>query len=282
MLVMRRLLRDKIAIICLFILLCIIIIGIFAPWVAPNDPNKINIAHKYADFSNRFPLGRDHLGRCILSRLIFGIRITLFYSLFTMAITIIIGCLFGFIAGYFRGKFDEITMRLCDIMLAFPSQVMILALVGVLGVGMFNVILANIIVKWAWYTRMIRSIVIKHSRKNYILFSRVSGSSLGFILFRHLLPNTAAEIIVLATLDTGWVILNLSALSFLGLGVQPPTAEWGMMLSEAQKVMIGHPEQMVIPGLAILIVVAIFNMLGDCFRDALDPRENKYDLFIKD
>lgn len=275
--IIKRLLNDKIAFVCLFILISIILVGIFAPWFAPNDPNKINVARKYAAFSSRFPLGSDHLGRCILSRLIFGIRTTLFYSLLTMVITIIIGCLFGFFAGYFRGKVDEIMMRLCDIMLAFPSQVMILAIVGVLGVGIFNVIMANIIVKWAWYTRMIRSIVIKHSRKNYILFSRVSGSSLGFIIFRHLLPNTSAEIIVLATLDTGWVILSLSALSFLGLGVQAPTAEWGTMLSEAQKVMMLHPEQMLIPGLAILLVVAVFNMLGDCLRDALDPRETKHD-----
>ncbi|MEC5342614.1 nickel/cobalt ABC transporter permease [Brenneria populi] len=275
MLFSHRLLRDKVALLCLLTIVAVALIGMFAPWLAPNDPNKINIARKYADFSARFPLGSDHLGRCVLSRLMFGVQTTLFLALLTMAVTIAIGCVFGFLSGYLRGRLDEAMMRCCDIMLSFPSQVMILAIVGVLGVGMFNVILANILVKWAWYTRMIRGIIIKHSQKNYILFSRAGGTPLWFILRRHLLPNALAEIVVLATLDTGWVILSISALSFLGLGVQAPTAEWGAMLSEAQKVMMIHPTQMLAPGLAILIVVAAFNLLGDCLRDALDPRESR-------
>ncbi|KAA8999394.1 ABC transporter permease subunit [Affinibrenneria salicis] len=270
---LRKLLRDRIALLCLLVIITVVAIGIFAPWLAPEDPNKIHIARKYAQIGARFPLGSDHLGRCILSRLMFGVRTTLFLALFTMAVTIVIGSLFGFLSGYFRGRLDEMMMRACDIMLSFPSQVMILAIVGVLGVGIGNVILANILVKWAWYTRMIRSIVIRHSQQNYILFSRASGTPLWFILRRHLLPNTLSEILVLATLDTGWVILNISALSFLGLGVQAPTAEWGTMLSEAQKVMLSHPTQMLAPGLAILLVVVAFNLLGDCLRDALDPRE---------
>lgn len=269
----HKLLRDKVALFCLLVIVTVVAIGIFAPWLAPNEPNKINIARKYADLSARFPLGSDHLGRCVLSRLMFGVRTTLFLSLLTMVVTIIIGCVFGFLSGYFRSRLDEVMMRCCDIMLSFPSQVMILGIVGVLGVGIVNVILANILVKWAWYTRMIRGLVIRHSQKSYILFSRASGTPLWFILRRHLLPNTLSEITVLATLDTGWVILNISALSFLGLGVQAPTAEWGTMLSEAQKVMMSHPTQMLAPGLAILIVVAAFNLLGDCLRDALDPRE---------
>jgi nickel transport system permease protein len=190
-----------------------------------------------------------------------------------MAITIVIGTIIGLISGYNRSKLDECIMRLCDIMLSFPSQVMILAIVGVLGVGIENVIIANIVVKWAWYSRMIRSSVIKYSRKNYILFSRTIGAPHFFIIRRHLLPNIMSELVLLATLDTGWVILNISALSFIGLGVQAPTAEWGLMLSEAKNVMIQHPMQMVFPGMAILIVVAAFNMLGDCLRDILDPKE---------
>jgi nickel transport system permease protein len=190
-----------------------------------------------------------------------------------MAITIVIGTIIGLISGYNRGKLDECIMRLCDIMLSFPSQVMILAIVGVLGVGIENVIIANIVVKWAWYSRMIRSSVIKYSRKNYILFSRTIGAPHFFIIRRHLLPNIMSELVLLATLDTGWVILNISALSFIGLGVQAPTAEWGLMLREAKNVMIQHPMQMVFPGIAILIVVAAFNMLGDCLRDILDPKE---------
>ncbi|PXZ01350.1 nickel/cobalt ABC transporter permease [Gilliamella apicola] len=269
----KKLINNKTALICMFIIITMIILGILAPYIAPFDPNKVRIVRKYAAISSEHWLGCDHLGRDIFSRLLYGIRSTLFLSLLTMIITIIVGSVIGLISGYRRGKLDECIMRLCDIMLSFPSQVMILAIVGVLGVGIENVIIANIVVKWAWYSRMIRSSVIKYSRKNYILFSRAIGAPHSFIICRHLLPNIMSELVVLATLDTGWVILNISALSFIGLGVQAPTAEWGLMLSEAKNVMTQHPMQMVFPGIAILIVVAAFNMLGDCLRDILDPKE---------
>ena len=269
----KKLINNKTALICLIIITTMIILGILAPYIAPFDPNKVRIVRKYAAISSEHWLGCDHLGRDIFSRLLYGIRSTLFLSLLTMIITIIVGSIIGLISGYKRGKLDECIMRLCDIMLSFPSQVMILAIVGVLGVGIENVIIANIVVKWAWYSRMIRSSVIMYSRKNYILFSRAIGAPHSFIICRHLLPNVMSELVVLATLDTGWVILNISALSFIGLGVQAPTAEWGLMLSEAKNVMTQHPMQMVFPGIAILIVVAAFNMLGDCLRDILDPKE---------
>lgn len=273
MIVLKQLIKNKTALCCIILITLIIILGILAPYIAPFDPNKVRIVRKYASMSGEHWLGCDHLGRDIFSRLLYGIRSTLFLSLLTMIITIVIGTVIGLISGYQRGKLDECIMRLCDVMLSFPSQVMILAIVGVLGVGIENVIIANIVVKWAWYSRMIRSSVIKHSRKNYILFSRAIGASNTFIIRRHLLPNIMSELVVLATLDTGWVILNISALSFIGLGVQAPTAEWGLMLSEAKNVMIQHPMQMVFPGIAILIVVAAFNMLGDCLRDILDPKD---------
>ena len=273
----KQLINNKTALICLIIITTIVILGILAPYIAPYDPNKVRIVRKYATMSSQHWLGCDHLGRDILSRLLYGIRSTLFLSLFTMIITIVVGSLIGLISGYHRGKLDECIMRLCDIMLSFPSQVMILAIVGVLGVGIENVIIANIVVKWAWYSRMIRSSVIKYSRKNYILFSRAIGAPHSFIICRHLLPNVMSELVILATLDTGWVILNISALSFIGLGVQAPTAEWGLMLSEAKNVMTQHPMQMVFPGIAILIVVAAFNMLGDCLRDILDPKDQKHE-----
>ena len=273
----KQLINNKTALICLIIITTIVILGILAPYIAPYDPNKVRIVRKYATMSSQHWLGCDHLGRDILSRLLYGIRSTLFLSLLTMSITIVVGSLIGLISGYQRGKLDECIMRLCDIMLSFPSQVMILAIVGVLGVGIENVIIANIVVKWAWYSRMIRSSVIKYSRKNYILFSRAIGAPHSFIICRHLLPNVMSELVILATLDTGWVILNISALSFIGLGVQAPTAEWGLMLSEAKNVMTQHPMQMVFPGIAILIVVAAFNMLGDCLRDILDPKDQKHE-----
>ena len=190
-----------------------------------------------------------------------------------MACTILLGTIIGIIAGYSRGIVDEVLMRFCDIMLSFPSQVMILAIVGILGVGIENIIFANIIIKWTWYARMIRGIVIQYRYKNYMLYSKVINTKKSIVMFKQLLPNILSEVIVLATLDIGWVILNISTLSFLGLGVQAPTPEWGAMLSEAKNVMATNPNQMIVPGLAILIIVAAFNLLGDSFRDALDHKE---------
>lgn len=269
----KKLFKDKVAVICIIIIFIVCIAGIFAPSLAPNDPYFQNVTNKYASISAEYPLGTDSLGRCVLSRLIYGIRPTIFLSLFTMICTICIGTVIGIIAGYAQGFIDELLMRICDIMLSFPSQVMILAIVGVLGVGIENVIFANIIVKWAWYARMIRGIVIQYRHKNYMLYSRVIGSNTSYVMIRHLLPNILSEVVILATLDMGWVILNISTLSFLGLGVQAPTPEWGAMLSEAKNVISTKPNQMLAPGFAILIVVAAFNLLGDSFRDLLDPKE---------
>jgi len=270
--VWRRLIADKLAILCLSLLLLVITAGIFAPILAPHNPLEMNILQKYAGASQTYPLGTDQLGRCILSRLLFGIRTTVFFALVTTCITIAIGTLLGIVSGFFRGKVDEIIMRFCDIMLSFPSEVMILAIVGVLGPGLLNVVIANILAKWAWYTRMIRSAVIQYIDKDYIRFAKVSGCSTGHIMRKHLLPGVSGEVAVFATLDTGWVVLNISALSFLGLGVQAPTPEWGMMLNEARNVMITHPTHMLAPGLAIVIIVAVFNFLGDSLHSAINPK----------
>ncbi|TCK92625.1 nickel transport system permease protein [Natranaerovirga hydrolytica] len=265
--------KDKIAMVSFLIILFTIIIGMFPETLAPNSPIETSIINKYAPMSTAFPLGTDHLGRCILSRIIYGIRTTIYLSIFTMVCTIVIGTIVGLISGYTKGIADEIIMRTVDIILSFPSQVLILAVVGMLGVGIENVIIASIAIKWAWYARMIRSSVLKYNFKNYIIYSKTIGMSKFYIITRHILPNILSEIIVLATLDMGWVIINISTLSFLGLGVQAPTPEWGAMLSEAKNVMTSYPAQMLAPGIAILVIVASFNMLGDSLRDILDPKE---------
>ncbi|MCR6105470.1 ABC transporter permease subunit [Salipaludibacillus agaradhaerens] len=270
---LKKVIKDRLAIVSLTVILLTLMVGVLAPFIVPNDPNLIDVVNKFAKPSFSYPLGTDQSGRCLFSRLLFGIRTTLFLALFTMIVTISIGTILGIISGYFKGWIDNIMMRLCDIMLSFPSQVMILAIVGMLGPGIFNVIIANIVVKWAWYTRMIRGSVIQASETNYILYSKAVGTSTSFILSKHVLPHSFSQIIVLATLDTGWVILNISALSFLGLGIQPPTAEWGSMLSEARNVWMSQPLQMLYPGLAIVIIVAAFNYLGDSLRDIRDPKD---------
>ncbi|WP_122639274.1 nickel/cobalt ABC transporter permease [Romboutsia sp. Marseille-P6047] len=270
----NRFKKDKLGILSMIIILVVMALGIFSPVVAPHDPTEVNIKIKLMRMCAEYPFGTDQLGRCVLSRLLYGIRTTVFLSLIAMFLTIAIGTTLGVIAGFFRGWLDEVIMRICDIMLSFPSEVMILAIVGILGTGIENIIIANIIAKWAWYTRMIRSIVIQYTDKNYIRFAKVSGCSTFHIIKKHLIPGAIGEIGVLATLDTGWVILNISALSFLGLGVQAPTPEWGMMLSEAKNIMTIYPSQMLPAGIAILVVVAAFNFLGDSLQEALNPKKS--------
>lgn len=266
-------LRNPMTQLCLFIIISITLLGIFAPWIAPHDPYENNILMKFAPPSWEYWLGTDQLGRCVFSRMLYGIRPTLFLSILTMLGTIGLGLALGVLAGYMRGKIDEIIMRVVDVMLSFPSLIMILAVVALLGVDIQNVILANIFIKWAWYARMIRTAVVKYTGANFVLFSRSIGSGDWYIMTRHMLPCISAELAVLASLDTGWAILNISTLSFLGLGVQAPTPEWGAMLNEAKNVMVSNPEQMLVPGIAVVVLVGAFNMLGDSLRDALDPKE---------
>lgn len=270
--VYAKLLRDPLAIASLGVIVGMILLGIFAPWIAPHDPVATNLALKFAPWGGQFPLGSDHLGRCIASRLLFGIRTTLFLALFAMSMTLILGVILGILAGFFR-KAEEPILRVCDVMLSFPSELMILAIVGMLGAGMGNLILANVIAKVAWYTRMIYSFVLVHREQNYIAFAKATGVAPLRILKTHILPSIFDDIVMLATLDAGWVIMSISALSFLGLGVQAPTPEWGMMLSEAKNVMSVYPLQMLPSGVAILVVVLAFNFLGDSIRDARDDRK---------
>ena len=253
----KRFFQNRTAVFTTLAVLIIALIGIFAPVIAPNDPYETNIINKFASYSVQYPLGTDQLGRCVLSRMIFGIRPTLGLAALTMAGTIGIGAVLGIIAGYFRGIAEEIIMRIVDVMLSFPSQIMVFAVVALLGVSVQNVIIANVFIKWAWYVQ----------------FSRCVGMPERFILFRHLLPSITSDLAVLASLDIGWAIINISTLSFLGLGVQAPTPEWGAMLNEAKEVLTSNPTQMLAPGIAIVALVCCFNLLGDAMRDVLDPKE---------
>lgn len=268
-----RLIRNRTAVGTIGLVLIVALIGIFAPFIAPNDPYATDILNKFAGFSQQYPLGTDNLGRCILSRMIYGIRPTLGLAVLTMLGTIGLGALMGLLAGYFRGIVEEVIMRTVDVMLSFPSQIMVFAVVALLGISVQNVILANVFIKWVWYARMIRTGVMQYRDRNFVRFSRCIGTPESFILFRHLVPSIAADLAVLSSLDVGWAIINISTLSFLGLGVQAPTPEWGAMLSEAKNVLTSNPVQMLVPGIAVVILVAAFNLMGDALRDVLDPKE---------
>lgn len=270
---LERLLHSRTAMITLGIVLLTGLAGIFAPVLAPNDPYRTDILNKFAGFTAQYPLGTDNLGRCILSRMIYGIRPTLGLALLTMLGTIGLGALMGLLAGYFRGAVEEIIMRTVDVMLSFPSQIMVFAVVALLGINVQNVILANVFIKWAWYARMIRTGVMQYRDRNFVRFSRCIGTPERFILGRHLVPSIASDLAVLASLDVGWAIINISTLSFLGLGVQAPTPEWGAMLNEAKNVLTSNPTQMIAPGVAIVVLVCCFNLMGDALRDVLDPKE---------
>ena len=267
----KSLKEDRAGMACLAFIVLAALGGLLAPWIAPCDPTAIDARSKFAAMSWAHWLGCDYLGRDVLSRLLYGARATLGFSLLTMALTVCLGGALGMLAGLLQGRTEACIMRLCDVMMSFPSEVMILAIVGMLGPGLEHVVLACIAAKWPWYARMIRTVTRQYSAMNYISFAKVAGYGTPYILRRHLLPCASGEIAVLATLDTGSVILMISALSFLGLGVQPPTPEWGMMLGEAKDVMLLYPGQMLPPGLAILMLAAAFNMLGDSLRDAMDP-----------
>ncbi|MBS4761272.1 ABC transporter permease subunit [Carnobacteriaceae bacterium zg-ZUI252] len=269
---MKRLLADRMAFLAVCFLVLLIVLGIFAPVIAPFDPDMVNITNKLAFPSSVHWFGTDYLGRDVLSRLIYGIRTTLGLALLTMLLTVIIGTFLGVVAGYFQGKVDQIIMFIIQSMQAFPNELMIIIVIGLLGPSMTNLIIGSVLVHWAWYTRMIRTIVMQFRFQPYIQFARISGQSFWQIFKRHIWPNMLPELLVLTTLDTGWSILNISTMSFLGLGVQAPQSEWGVMLAQAKNVMTTQPSQMFAPGFAILLTVASLNYLGDFFRDSLHPK----------
>ncbi|KEK22123.1 staphylopine uptake ABC transporter permease subunit CntC [Bacillus gaemokensis] len=270
--ILKTLSKDKLAIVSLIIIIVTIVAGVFAPLLAPHDPEEINMAMRYATSSSEYLLGNDHLGRCVLSRLIYGIRPSILWVLVALLIIVLIGTFLGFIAGYFGGRVDAFIMRICDIMLSFPGYVMTLAVVGILGVGLENILIAFILIKWAWFARVIRTSVMQYSELDFVKFSKASGISDIQIICKHIVPVTLSDIAVISSSSLGSMILQISGFSFLGLGIQAPNAEWGMMLNEARKVMFSKPELMLAPGLAIIMVVSAFNFLSDALQIALDPK----------
>ncbi|MDN5362195.1 MAG: peptide/nickel transport system permease protein [Moorella sp. (in: firmicutes)] len=271
---LERLLQDRLALLGLVIILAVMAVAVFAPYIAPNDPTKVDLQHRLAPPGAQYPLGTDHLGRCLLSRLIYGARASLSTAALALWAIMLIGIPLGTLAGYCGGWVDNLIMRLVDILLAFPGLILALVIAGTLGPGLLNVMLALSAVWWVGYARLIRGMVLAVKEKEFILAARACGTSELGIIARHILPNVLSPVIVLATLDMGKLILAISGLSFLGLGAQPPAPEWGAMLSDGRPYMQVAPQMMVYPGFAIMTVALAFNLLGDGLRDALDPRGN--------
>lgn len=268
---LRQLLRDRTAVLGLVILAVLVLAALLAPWLAPHDPVAQDVANRYASPSWTHPLGTDQLGRDVASRLLFGGRISLFSSISVGAVILALGVAIGTISGFVGGWLDDLLMRVVDVLLAFPSFLLALAVVGILGPGLTNLALGLIVVWWAQFARISRGLVLAARERPHVEAARALGLPARRVAVRHVLPSVLASVIVLWTLETGRLLLALSALSFLGLGVQPPTPEWGAMLNEARGALARAPQLMFYPGALITLAALGFNLLGDGLRDVLDP-----------
>ncbi|PMC36662.1 nickel ABC transporter permease subunit NikC [Bacillus sp. UMB0899] len=238
-----------------------------------HDPFLTNLDGRLLGMSLQHPLGTDQLGRDVLTRLLLGGQQTIGYSLLALVVALIIGVPFGLISGYKRGIVDKVFMRIADGFLSFPDTIVAIVLSGLLGPGIGNLVLAIVFVKWVSYARLVRSTVLSESQKEYILIAKINGLSSWKIMRKHLFPHIVGHVLVLASLDLGKIILLISAFSYIGLGVQPPTPEWGAMLNDSRSYFQSRPELMVYPGLAIVLVVLLTNMLGDYLRDIFDVKK---------
>ncbi|MEA3460034.1 MAG: nickel transporter permease [Chloroflexota bacterium] len=269
---LRQLLRNKLAIVGMIILAIFLLSAFFAHWLAPYDPVKQELIKRRQPPSAEHLLGIDEVGRDIMSRIIFGARTSLRVGVGSVSFAIIIGALVGAISGYLGGWVDNIVMRLMDILLAFPSMLLAIAIVSILGPGLMNMLYAIAIVSIPQYARIVRASVLSVKEQDYILAARAIGCSPGRILFQNVFPNCLTPLIVQATLGIATAILDAAGLSFLGLGAQPPTPEWGAMLGRGRGSVFTAPHIVFFPGLAIMLTVLGFNLLGDGLRDALDVR----------
>jgi peptide/nickel transport system permease protein len=268
----RRLKRNRAAIAGGIIVLLFVFMAILAPLISPHPPNEGDLTKRLKPPSGEHLLGTDPLGRDLLSRVIHGARISLQIQIVSVSIALVIGTLLGMIGGYYGGKLDHLLMRLMDILLAFPGIFLAISIIAVLGPGLTNLMLAAGIYSIPQFARIVRGSILSLKEKEFIEAARAVGENDLNILFRYLLPNSMAPIIIQTTLRMATVLLTASGLSFLGLGVQPPTAEWGAMLSNARAYLITAPHVAMVPGLAIMLVVMGFNLFGDGLRDSLDPR----------
>lgn len=241
--------------------------------VLKHDPGLVNLGERLWPASLEHPLGTDHLGRDVLTRLLLGAKLTVGYGLLSLFAAVIIGVPFGVIAGFKGGLIDRIFMRIADTFLAFPDTIVAIVLSGLLGPGIENLLLAIVLVKWVNYARLVRSTVITERRKDYVTAATINGLRSFGIMRKHLFPHLIGNVLVLASLDLGKIILLISSLSYIGLGAQPPAPEWGAMLNDARPYFQSNMLLMIYPGLAIVFVVLLSNILGDYLRDAFDVKK---------
>lgn len=269
---LRRLFRDRLAVVGLLIVALFGLGALFAPVLAPYDPEAVDVMQRLEGSTLSHPLGTDELGRDTLSRLLFGARWSLGVAALATVITISIGIAVGTVAGYYGGHLDSVLMRVVDVLLAFPTLVLYLAIVGTLGPGLRNVMIALVSITWVEYARVVRGLILQIRERDFVRASRALGARDRRLVARHIMPNVVPPVVILASLQTGTLILALAALGFFGIGVQPPTPEWGSMINQSRLFLQTSPALMIWPGVAISLTVIGFNLLGDGLRDVLDPR----------
>lgn len=263
--------QNKLAVFSALVILAIIILAVFAPVFSPYDPAAQSLRERLAAPSAEHWLGTDKLGRDILSRIIYGARVSLVIGLLPTFISMFIGTILGLFAGYYGGKTDFVIMRLADIMLAFPSLLLAMVVMYTLGGGIVNIFIALSLVNWASTARVVRAQTLSLKEAEYVEAARSMGVRKTTIIFRHILPNCLPSLIVLFTLNIPSAILSESSLSFLGVGAQPPSASWGLAVTEGKRYLFSEPWVPLAPSAAIMILVMAFNFLGDGLRDVLDP-----------
>jgi peptide/nickel transport system permease protein len=260
-------------IVCVAIFSCFLFVILCGKYIAPYSATAVDIINRFGAFTIAHPLGTDQLGRDILSRVVVGARATLLTSFLILLISLAIGTVLGLVSGYAGGKIDWFIMRLVDAAMVFPDYVIAILIAGILGGGMFNLVVATVFVKWFPYCRITRSIVLSEKQKDYITVAKIDGMKTSSILGKHLLPYITGSVGAYAVIDIGKIILLIASLSYLGLGIQPPTPEWGAMLNDGRENFSTHSQLMIIPGLAICISVFAFNYLGSYISKRLNMRE---------
>lgn len=268
---MRNIYKNKVSFFCFIFILLIICMAIFAPLLTEHSPTTMYKEHRLEGISSEFFLGTDEFGRDMWSRILYGARVSLLVGLSSVAISVIFGSIFGLLAGYFGRWVDSVIMRIMDILFAFPEILLALAIIAALGPGTINTVLAIGIVNIPVFTRLVRGAVLSIKNLEYVESAKSLGASTNRILFSEIFPNVNAPLLVQSTLAISGAILTESALSFLGLGIQPPNPSWGALISEARQYMELAPGMIIWPCVAMTVTILAFNLFGDALRDLLDP-----------
>lgn len=270
--------RNKLSLLALIILILLALSALAAPWIIPYPEDLADATHtaiKLSPPSAEHLMGTDELGRDIFSRVVYGTRISLSAALSAVGLSLLIGIPLGAVAGSFGGWVDNVIMRITDVFLSFPPLLLAIAMVAVMGGSLRNAVLSIALSWWPWYTRLIRGQAISVKERKFVQAAETIGTSRARIIFRHIIPNCISPVIVQASMDIGGVILTVASLSFLGLGAQLPTPEWGLMISMGRRFFPDSWWYCIFPGLAIFITVLCFNLLGDAIREILDPKTRK-------